>query len=88
MSTTEAKNLDLILDVKVELTVRIGSCQLPMRGPRYQEAQCELYQILACFPRQQTPSQMREDLSLHLSTRRKLGIFLEMHSCPLMVEEY
>jgi flagellar motor switch protein FliN/FliY len=31
MSTTEAKNLDLILDVKVELTVRIGSCQLPMR---------------------------------------------------------
>jgi flagellar motor switch protein FliN/FliY len=31
MSTPESKNLDLILDVKVELTVRIGSCQLPMR---------------------------------------------------------
>jgi flagellar motor switch protein FliN/FliY len=32
MSTTDdPKNLDLILDVKVDLTVRIGSCQLPMR---------------------------------------------------------
>jgi flagellar motor switch protein FliN/FliY len=27
----EARNLALIMDVKVELTVRIGSCMLPMR---------------------------------------------------------
>lgn len=32
MSTlTDAKNLNVILDVKVDLTVRIGSCMLPMR---------------------------------------------------------
>ncbi|MFM8363887.1 MAG: flagellar motor switch protein FliN [Verrucomicrobiota bacterium] len=32
MSTlTETKNLNVILDVKVDLTVRIGSCMLPMR---------------------------------------------------------
>ena len=32
MSTlTDAKNLSVILDVKVDLTVRIGSCMLPMR---------------------------------------------------------
>jgi len=32
MSTiNEAKNLSVILDVKVDLTVRIGSCMLPMR---------------------------------------------------------
>jgi flagellar motor switch protein FliN/FliY len=32
MSTvTESKNLNVILDVKVDLTVRIGSCMLPMR---------------------------------------------------------
>lgn len=28
---TESKNLSVILDVKVDLTVRIGSCMLPMR---------------------------------------------------------
>lgn len=27
----EGKNLELILDVKVRLTVQLGSCQLPMR---------------------------------------------------------
>jgi flagellar motor switch protein FliN/FliY len=27
----EARNLALIMDVKVDLTVRIGSCMLPMR---------------------------------------------------------
>ena len=27
----DAKNLHVILDVKVDLTVRIGSCMLPMR---------------------------------------------------------
>ena len=27
----DAKNLNVILDVKVDLTVRIGSCMLPMR---------------------------------------------------------
>ena len=27
----DAKNLSVILDVKVDLTVRIGSCMLPMR---------------------------------------------------------
>ena len=32
MSTiNEAKNLSVILDVKVDLTGRIGSCMLPMR---------------------------------------------------------
>lgn len=30
-SVTETKNLNVILDVKVDLTVRIGSCMLPMR---------------------------------------------------------
>jgi flagellar motor switch protein FliN/FliY len=30
-SVTESKNLNVILDVKVDLTVRIGSCMLPMR---------------------------------------------------------
>jgi flagellar motor switch protein FliN/FliY len=30
-SLTDAKNLNVILDVKVDLTVRIGSCMLPMR---------------------------------------------------------
>lgn len=27
----EGKNLDLVLDVKVQVTVRLGSCELPMR---------------------------------------------------------
>ena len=27
----DAKNLNVIMDVKVDLTVRIGSCMLPMR---------------------------------------------------------
>jgi flagellar motor switch protein FliN/FliY len=27
----DSKNLNVILDVKVDLTVRIGSCMLPMR---------------------------------------------------------
>jgi len=27
----EDKNLDLVLDVKVRVTVQLGSCQLPMR---------------------------------------------------------
>jgi len=31
ISVTESKNLNVILDVKVDLTVRIGSCMLPMR---------------------------------------------------------
>jgi flagellar motor switch protein FliN/FliY len=30
-SATESKNLNVILDVKVDLSVRIGSCMLPMR---------------------------------------------------------
>lgn len=30
-NTMDAKNLAMIMDVKVELTVRIGSCMLPMR---------------------------------------------------------
>ena len=30
-SSTESKNLNVILDVKVDLSVRIGSCMLPMR---------------------------------------------------------
>ena len=29
-SATESKNLNVILDVKVDLSVRIGSCMLPM----------------------------------------------------------
>ncbi len=27
----EAKNMDLLLDVKVNLTVQLGSCELPMK---------------------------------------------------------
>ena len=27
----DAKNLDVVLDVKVNLTARLGSCELPMR---------------------------------------------------------
>lgn len=27
----DAKNLDVVLDVKVQVTVQLGSCQLPMR---------------------------------------------------------
>lgn len=27
----EAKNLDVVMDVKVQVTVQLGSCQLPMR---------------------------------------------------------
>ncbi len=27
----EAKTLDIVLDVKVKVTVQLGSCQLPMR---------------------------------------------------------
>ena len=30
-SVTESKNLNVILDVKVDLSVRIGSCMLPTR---------------------------------------------------------
>lgn len=30
-STTEAKNLDVILDVQVEVTVQLGSAELPMK---------------------------------------------------------
>jgi flagellar motor switch protein FliN/FliY len=30
-NAAEAKNLALIMDVKVDLSVRIGSCMLPMR---------------------------------------------------------
>jgi flagellar motor switch protein FliN/FliY len=30
-ASLEPKNLAMIMDVKVELTVRIGSCMLPMR---------------------------------------------------------
>ena len=30
-SATESKNLNVILDVKVDLSVRIGACMLPMR---------------------------------------------------------
>jgi flagellar motor switch protein FliN len=28
---TESKSLDLVLDVKVQVTVQLGSCELPMR---------------------------------------------------------
>jgi flagellar motor switch protein FliN/FliY len=28
---TESKSLDLVLDVKVQITVQLGSCELPMR---------------------------------------------------------
>lgn len=31
MSATEAKNLDVVLDVKVQVSVELGSCKLPMR---------------------------------------------------------
>ena len=27
----EAKNLDVVMDVRVQVTVQLGSCQLPMR---------------------------------------------------------
>lgn len=30
-STTESKNLDVIMDVKVEVTVQLGSAELPMK---------------------------------------------------------
>ncbi|BET66055.1 hypothetical protein ASA1KI_09730 [Opitutales bacterium ASA1] len=30
-ATLEPKSLDLVLDVKVRLTVKLGSCQLPMK---------------------------------------------------------
>jgi flagellar motor switch protein FliN/FliY len=30
-ATLESKALDLVLDVKVKLTVKLGSCQLPMK---------------------------------------------------------
>jgi flagellar motor switch protein FliN/FliY len=30
-STAEARNLDLLLDIPVGLTVELGACQLPMR---------------------------------------------------------
>ena len=28
---TDSKSLDLVLDVKVQITVQLGSCELPMR---------------------------------------------------------
>lgn len=28
---TESKSLDLVLDVKVQVTVQLGSCELPMK---------------------------------------------------------
>lgn len=31
MSVAEAKNLDVVLDVKVQVSVELGSCKLPMR---------------------------------------------------------
>lgn len=30
-ATLESKTLELVLDVKVRLTVKLGSCQLPMK---------------------------------------------------------
>lgn len=30
-SLSEAKNLDVVMDVRVQVTVQLGSCQLPMR---------------------------------------------------------
>jgi flagellar motor switch protein FliN/FliY len=30
-TNTESKSLDLVLDVKVQVTVQLGSCELPMR---------------------------------------------------------
>lgn len=30
-TTNESKSLDLVLDVKVQITVQLGSCELPMR---------------------------------------------------------
>ena len=30
-SSVENNKLDLVLDIKVQLTVRLGSCELPMR---------------------------------------------------------
>ncbi len=29
--TADTKNIDVVLDVKVQLTVQLGSCELPMR---------------------------------------------------------
>jgi flagellar motor switch protein FliN/FliY len=31
MSAAENRNLDVVLDVKVQVTVQLGSCELPMR---------------------------------------------------------
>ena len=31
MPTMDEKTLDIVLDVKVKVTVQLGSCQLPMR---------------------------------------------------------
>ena len=30
-SVSEAKNIDVVMDVRVQVTVQLGSCQLPMR---------------------------------------------------------
>ncbi len=30
-TNTDSKSLDLVLDVKVQITVQLGSCELPMR---------------------------------------------------------
>jgi flagellar motor switch protein FliN/FliY len=30
-TSNESKSLDLVLDVKVQITVQLGSCELPMR---------------------------------------------------------
>lgn len=31
MATFDSKNLDVVLDVKVQVTVQLGTCELPMR---------------------------------------------------------
>ena len=31
VNALDSKNLDVVMDVKVELTVQLGSCELPMR---------------------------------------------------------
>jgi flagellar motor switch protein FliN len=31
MSVLDSKNIDVVLDVKVQVTVQLGSCELPMR---------------------------------------------------------
>jgi flagellar motor switch protein FliN len=31
MSVLDSKNLDVVLDVRVQVTVQLGSCELPMR---------------------------------------------------------